>query len=317
MEYCEFNQLNSISLDRGDSDNSDYEVNDHFIFPLNHKDNETNDDIEEFFSKRNQEKTLSREKTYEKTLTYINSLPKFDEKDKENGTVSNKNEIIEDNKDIKRVKLAIFKIDKVPKKNMKKGRIPYRHNNYIEGIHTRKAEDNIIRKIKRSFIDKVREFINKKYEIFSDNTKTKLIKRISSKEILKFKNKENLAFFDKTLKELFSSDISTKYKTNLYPLNDNKIQIDKLYKEQKATEVINILNMTVREIYQIYSYNIKRKGFEELRNLKYDLDIRKKELKLRNATNINEYLELYEKIAINLEKILKDKKSRKSSKNKK
>ena len=190
---------------------------------------------------------------------------------------------------------------------------------YFSGLHTRNDEDNIIKKIKRSFIDKVRAFINKKYEIYLDNTNTKLIKRISSKEILKTKKEQNLAFFDMTLKELFSSTISSKYKYSLCNKNDNKSQIDKLYKEKKAIEVIKILDMTVREIYKIYCFNIKRKGFEELRNLKYDLLIRKKELILKKETHkkdIRDYLDLYEKIAINLEEIIKAKKVRRRSRNK-
>ena len=50
--------------------------------------------------------------------------------------------------------------------------------------------------------------------------------------------------------------------------------------------------MTVREIYQIYIDNNKRKGFEELNNLKYDLLIRKKEMLLvgEDAKDINDYL---------------------------
>ena len=117
-----------------------------------------------------------------------------------------------------------------------------------------------------------------------------------------------------TLKELFSSKISEKYK--LYSSNDNINQINKLYKEKKAIDVIKILDMTVREIYQIYIDNNKRKGFEELNNLKYDLLIRKKEMLLvgEDAKDINDYLILYKKIAIDLEQIFRDKKARKSSK---
>ena len=294
MFYYDLNQFDSFSLD------NDIEINQtqNLIVSISHKDN-TNEYIEEDFLKikEKQEKSISRisgEKTKDKTIT------KIDE--------NNIEEII-NNKLIKKVK-AIFKIVKIKKKNTRRGRIPYKLKKYFSGLHTRNDEDNIIKKIKRSFIDKVRAFINKKYEIYLDNTNTKLIKRISSKEILKTKKEQNLAFFDMTLKELFSSTISSKYKYSLCNKNDNKSQIDKLYKEKKAIEIINILDMTVREIYKIYSFNIKRKGFEELRNLKYDLLIREKELRFKNEKNIKDYLDLYEKIAINLEDIIKGKKPR-------
>lgn len=318
MDYYDFNQSNSLSLDS----NSDSEISQtqYFVLPQNHKDS-TSEDLEDFLTKKENQKTISGEKTNEKTISQIYFEGKFDEDNKENnsidtkelGTKGEKNEIIEDNNHIKKVKAAIFKISRVPKKNTKKGRIPYKYNNIVVGDHSRKAEDNIIRKIKRSFIEKVRKFINKKYQKCS-NSNIQLIKRISSKETLKIKREDNLAFFDMTLKELFSSKISEKYK--LYSSNDNINQINKLYKEKKAIDVIKILDMTVREIYQIYIDNNKRKGFEELNNLKYDLLIRKKEMLLvgEDAKDINDYLILYKKIAIELEQIFWDKKARKSSK---
>lgn len=237
---------------------------------------------------------------------------------------SNINETSRVNYSIKRVlkknKNNIFNIVKKLKTNKRRGRLPNHLKKYYHVEHSKDGEDNIIIKIKRSFLNKLRKFLNQKYEKYLSEQNKKnelLLKGISPKQIIRNKKEKNSEFFKKTLKSLFSeTEISSKYTKNGLE-NYNKAQIDKLYKKNKAKNIIKILDMKVEDIYYIFSHNLKEKGFEELRNLEYDLKIRKKELysKNENEEYIRNYLASYKYIAENLIKIIDEKKARNSSKN--
>ena len=90
-------------------------------------------------------------------------------------------------------------------------------------------------------------------------------------------------------------------------LNIIKKKIKKLYEENKARNVIDILNKTVKEIFEAFTLNTKITGFETLND---DL----KELKLKmekdNQENIDQYLYKYRNIALNFESIFINKTSR-------
>lgn len=224
--------------------------------------------------------------------------------------------------ELKKHKKKIFRIERNLKKNRRRGKLPNHLKNFYYVEHTKDGSDNIIRKIKISFINKVRDFINKKYEIYLMSQKKKnelLLARISPKNIIRMKKETNTKIFETTLKDLFSTDISSKYisKNKIKYKNFNKTQIDKLYKENKASSVIKVLNMKYKEMYEIYCNNLKLKGFEEMRNLEYDLMIRKRELYLKeqDEKKIADYLEKYKNTAVDLINIMEKKIPRKSYKN--
>lgn len=217
----------------------------------------------------------------------------------------------------------IFNIMKEKKKKVDMGRIKNENKNKIYGLHDKYSEDNIIRKIKASFIEKNMNLLNKEYKdhLNFNNIKKKirLIRRILPTESRKIKKEENIKFFNSQLKEIFATPISTKY--SKYGSDYNIRNIDELYKENKAKNVINILEKQISEMYYIYCNDIKVDGFEtlqdDLRNLEFELREEEIEMTPEKEKEIKNYLEKYKYIARNLIKIFDNKKSRcrKQSKN--
>lgn len=198
----------------------------------------------------------------------------------------------------------IFKINKV---NNKLGRIG-KIKKSIKGKHNKCCQDNIIQKIKVSFQERIFNYINQKYEQYlltNHLVKPQLIKRISPVESKKIKKDDNLLWFSLKLKDLFSMELSSKY--TKFGKNYNKNSIDILYKENKAKDVINILEKTVREMFYEFSNDTPIDGFE---TLKHDLDVQKHRMEEEKEDNIEEYLKKYKDIAQNLENIFILKKSR-------
>ena len=203
------------------------------------------------------------------------------------------------------------KIFNIIKPIKKKGRIANKFKKKFTGKHNKFTEDNIIRKIKASFIEKSRNYINHEYNLCMNKHKFKKIKkflqRISPSEHRKISKEENIKWFKSKLKDIFSADLSTK--CSLYNLDYNKEQIDEVYKNPEAENVVNILEKNVSEIYSLYSQDVEIKGFETLKD---DLKVLKKKMEKKKEENIDEYLKKYEEIAKNLETIYQSKKSKTS-----
>jgi len=207
----------------------------------------------------------------------------------------------------------IFKIFKI---NKKIGRI--KKNSTVKGVHNKLSQDNIIRKIKGRFHEKLRLYINeeyRKYLFVKTGRNKKLInwlKRINPKVSRKIKKEENLKWFESKIFEIFSENISLKYSVN--SLDINKKKINKLIVLNEANNVIDILNTKVEELYEKYITNEKIEGFKTLKDDIEELEI---QMKKTNQENIKEYLEKYEYIAKNLKNIFFQKIARnyKSKKN--
>ena len=193
----------------------------------------------------------------------------------------------------------IFKIVKI---NKKIGRI--KKNSTVKGVHNKLSQDNIIRKIKGRFHEKLRLYINeeyRKYLFVKTGRNKKLInwlKRINPKVSRKIKKEENLKWFESKIFEIFSENISLKYSVN--SLDINKKKINKLIVLNEANNVIDILNTKVEELYEKYITNEKIEGFKTLKDDIEELEI---QMKNTNQENIKEYLEKYEYIAKNLKSI--------------
>ena len=214
-------------------------------------------------------------------------------------------------KKIKSTQKPSEKIFKISKVNNKLGRIG-KTKKSIKGKHNKSCQDNIIQKIKASFQEKIFNYINQKYEqylITNHINKPQLIKRISPVESKKIKKDDNLLWFSLKLKDLFSMELSSKY--TKFGKNYNKNNIDILYKENKAKDVIYILEKTVREMFNEFCNDRPIDGFE---TLKHDLDTQKQKMEEENEDNIEEYLKKYKDIAQNLEQIFILKKSRRNKK---
>ena len=119
----------------------------------------------------------------------------------------------------------IFKIIKI---NKKIGRI--KSNSTLKGVHNKLSQDNIIRKIKGRFLEKLRLYINteyRKYFFKKNKNNAKIInwlKKINPKVSRKIKKEENLKWFQSKIYEIFSENVSLRY--SLYSPNSNKKKIE-------------------------------------------------------------------------------------------
>ena len=203
-------------------------------------------------------------------------------------------------------KQKIFEIVKV---NKKIGRI--KKNSLLKGKHNMLSEDNIIRKIKRRFIEKLRLYINIKYKnfLFEKNLKKKKIinwlKKVDPKVSKKIKKEENLKWFKSKIYEIFSENISLRYSG--YPTDINKKKINRLFSLNEAKNLINILNSNIESFFDIYINNEEIEGFLTLKD-----DIIELKVHMENSQqeNIDDYLRRYENIAKNMKKIFYNKHSR-------
>ena len=214
------------------------------------------------------------------------------------------------------IKIAekIFNIVKEKKKNTKIGRANKVSRNKYQITHDKFSMDNIIRKIKASFLLRTMKFINHEYGEYLHKRQrkkiAKLIQPISPDESRKIKKEDNLKWFDSNIKDFYSNKISSK--CHNHEEDENKIKIKKLYEEEKdkSMKIFQILEMKIKDMYNIYISDNMPEGFEEYKNLKDDIYKLKEDMEIKKEERIEEYIEQYERIAKNLYKIFNEKKSR-------
>ena len=153
--------------------------------------------------------------------------------------------------------LPKFKTTIVEKTGKSKGRLSKKNGRPSYKIkHTKSSRDDITSLLKRLFSKKTHNYINKKYNGFLLKKKKKkrdLLKKISPEIYRIYSTKDNQNFFNLYLYQLFSQDLSDKI--TQYSKDYNRKQIKSLYEKNEAKEVIEILNLTVKEMYQIYISN--------------------------------------------------------------
>ena len=200
----------------------------------------------------------------------------------------------------------IFNIIKI---NKKLGRI--KKNSLITGKHNKLSEDNIIRKIKARFHEKLRLYINIEYNkyILKKTQKNRhtnnWLKKISPKISRKIKKEENLQWFQSKIYEIFSNNISLRYSSHL--VNSNKKKIERLLSLNEKNKIIKILNASIEEMFDKYINNEKIEGFKTLED---DINELRTQMKKSSQSNIEEYLIKYEEVAKNMKQIFILKNSR-------
>ena len=147
--------------------------------------------------------------------------------------------------------IKILYTKKVPK-IAKRGRRNSGFISFIKPKHSRKTKDNLVRKIKRHFVKSLINYINYLYKKHSGKSK-EFLKKIKPKFVDAPNNQESLKFFDMTLHQIFSEDLSKKY-VRFNP-DYNRKQIEILYDKNEPKEVIDIMNKTLKEMYEIYISN--------------------------------------------------------------
>ena len=163
-------------------------------------------------------------------------------------------------------------------------------------LHTKFSYDNILRKIKVKFMDKLIKFINS--IIIKNNRQIKLLKPI----IGKFSQDNNIAsnrkILNSKLKDIFSS----------YEVNRKCTSIDKYYNkdvinsiyQESIKELIDILEMSFLQIFNIFRDLNERNKLNGLDKL--DKVINELKLKKEDEEYINKFTETvnnYEKFYLN------------------
>lgn len=183
-----------------------------------------------------------------------------------------------------------------------------RKDSLIQGKHDKFSSDNLYRKIKSKLLDILYDFINYKInEIYKDipyyNIKENKLKKIEQEQVVNSHIEYNQKFLFKTLKEIFSVDISHKYKR--YDLGHNKNVIDNLLEEKNNERREIFTKLLNKNFLECLEHFRGTKIINELEGLMTFDEF--KEKYIEDA----DYLSTIEYTLMNYEEILNNKKIRK------
>ena len=194
----------------------------------------------------------------------------------------------------------------------KRGRNPKNKSNISNNykrIHDKNTKDNIVKRIKNKFYDSIIKYVNKEYKNYQKkrfgrkNPKI-LLKKISLKVKENLSQTQNQNWLNSKVKDMLSAQISSKY--SLYSDDYNKKQIERIYKEHKDLEMIKILDMDVKKMYDYFISDEKfLDGFKTFND--YLEEIREKENE--------EYCNKLKEQASKFEDYFNNKKQRKKNEN--
>ena len=177
--------------------------------------------------------------------------------------------------------------------NKKKGRKSKEDNSKSNehSVHTKKKEDNIMRKIKVKLIEFCVKFLND-----SLKDKTEIFYKIDKSISENLKRDFNLKLMEQTLLYIFStSGINGRYKNH-----SNVALIQKILLEGKEEETIKLLNKKYIEMV----YMIQENHLDEFLRT-----IERKEINMEKSS-VDEYMNSLKKVFMEYENWFKDKKGR-------
>ena len=220
---------------------------------------------------------------------------------------------------------VIFKIEhnankKILTQNKKRKIKETSTSDKIEAIHTKYADDNIIRKCKFIVLSHIMDFINskikEKYKNIGYGIKIKQLMKINKAQVSNIKTDYNLKFMNKQLKDIFSDTISTKY--TRFPLKKNENLIKELINEkddEKKEYFNNLFSLTFSDC---LNHFIDKKFIPILKDLelfKKIINDSKKLKKINLKINDQEYINELSYYLENYQNILRRKKPRRAKKN--
>ena len=183
---------------------------------------------------------ITKDETIEK---YESNMKLLNQKRKRNRTKNKENEYENENKVV-----------------YKQGR--KRMDDDSDRKHGKYAPDNIIKKIKSKFFEKIISFINAIVNKSNDESKREIFKKLDYKYINQMKQELDLKLLDLPLKDLLLKDISPKY-TNLPP-NINRVHLEEILETEKNDEAIMFaLNLSFREFIELFCL---KKTLEDIGN---------------------------------------------------
>ena len=185
------------------------------------------------------------------------------------------------------------------KRKKKIGRKPKTSN--ARSVHTKFSSDNILRKIKVKFMNKIVIYINK-IILFKYHKKIKLFKKLTSSISQNNGISYNQKLLKSKLKEIFKeNEMNGKYKGEK---NYNQSVIDKIY-EENITELIDILETTYLDAFNTFRDMKSSENFNGLENINKVIE------EIQNKEKDDEYINKFKYIVMNFEKYYFDKIGRK------
>lgn len=179
-------------------------------------------------------------------------------------------------------------------------------NSKEQGFHNKFTFDNIIRKIKAISMKSFFNFFNNKIkEVYKDSEVKSLwgLKKLNQSQIKNSNIEYNRLFFEKSLKDIFSDDITTKWKTE--GRDHNKKLIEKLLNEENKGKKIIFEKILNYKFIDIVKYlRGEREGLDQLKGLDFDKYMWNKIKKDEN------YLIIFKNNMKNIEKLIQNKKPR-------
>ena len=237
---------------------------------------------ENFDSEKNKISNESSKDYKKENISFNKNLNNYENKEKE------EKKYLIDNKE----KEIIFKLEKIPKSektndNLSKkirnkrnncGRKKKSDNNKRK--HNKSCGDNIIIKIKGYFFTFIRDITKNNFI-----NKTLYFRKLPYKFISKLSKKFNVRLMNMQMKDILSEiPITTKNKRS--DKFENKFIVEKLYKEEKEKKVIQILDLTFRELFIIF-----RRKLNLIKD-KIDLEIISKKIEDLDLLKDNNYKDI-------------------------
>lgn len=214
-------------------------------------------------------------------------------------------------------KINIIQINDMQNENKGKKLLGRKCKNSDEiGQHNKFSDDNLSRRAKHILLNYIYIFINnlivKVYNNNNNNLNEKnnfQLLKTDYKQVIKNKVDYNLNFLNKKLKDIFSDNVSTKYRK--YSLQYNKKIIEQLLNEKdeaKKNLFEKIFNLTFFDCLKYFRGEIEIEELEGLVKLDEACEKFKKEKDYEN------YIPIFKTFIFNFEKIIKNKKVRNKGK---
>ncbi len=191
-----------------------------------------------------------------------------------------------------------------------------RNSNKKRKAHTKESSDNIISNIKNKILKNLLGFINDKIKKLKNSELMKLSLKYIDKKYIPFSNKKNkLCLLNMKLKNLFSKNISERYKKLAKQYSNykkyNKMCISKIYQYKEIeidSDLINLFESSFKDVIEIYNGKKEKSEYYE-GFITLEEDIKNLEAN-ENESYINSYKNVAENFVQYIENI-KEKNSKK------
>lgn len=172
----------------------------------------------------------------------------------------------------------------------KRGRIKNNAIYLYSGVHTKNADDNILKKINSCFIETIRNWLNDSFIDENGNFEVRQNKFLKINQKLNgytnLKKIETTKLMKMQFREIFNVDISIKY--TKISKDHNKILISNIDKEKEQYFIMFILDLTFILGFNIYIGQISINEFRDL--IKIPIDEKKKDLFFNKFDKIDVFL---------------------------